>query len=65
MTNQIETLSVVTFAPQAGIGHVTVVRVEWTAANATEAEQKTFDAGHSSVHQGWTGTFDNLAEFLA
>ena len=58
-------LSVVTFAPHAGIGHGTVVRVEWAAFKATEAEQKTFDAGHNSMNLGWTGTFDSLAEFLA
>lgn len=33
--------------------------------NATEAERETFDAAQSSVQQGFTGTFDQLAEYLA
>ena len=59
-----EMLSVVTFARHAGIGHGTVVRVQWTAFGATEAEQDTFDAGHESMGRGWVGTFDCLGEFL-
>jgi uncharacterized protein YndB with AHSA1/START domain len=61
----LEMLAIVTFAHHAGIGHGTVVRLESTAFNATDAEQKVFDSGHDSMRQGWTGTFDCLAEFLA
>lgn len=57
--------SVMTFAHHAGLGHGTVVRIEWTAFNATEGEQKCFDAGHESMRQGWSGTLDRLAKFLA
>ncbi|MDB5332571.1 MAG: hypothetical protein JWP03_3722 [Phycisphaerales bacterium] len=60
----LEMLSVVTFAHHAGIGRGTVVRIEWTAFNATDAEQKTFTDGHDSMRQGWTGTLDSLAAFL-
>lgn len=61
----LEMRSVVTFAPHAGIGRGTVVRVEWTAPNATDAERRTFDAGQESMKQGWSSTFDSLAEFFA
>jgi uncharacterized protein YndB with AHSA1/START domain len=33
--------------------------------NATEEERKTFDAGHGSMKQGFTGTLDQLAGYLA
>jgi uncharacterized protein YndB with AHSA1/START domain len=32
---------------------------------ATEEERATFKAGHKSMQQGFTGTFDQLAEYLA
>jgi hypothetical protein len=31
----------------------------------TEDERKTFDAGHESMQKGFTGSFDQLAEYLA
>lgn len=31
----------------------------------TDPERKTFEAGHESMQQGWTGTLDQLAEYLA
>ena len=33
--------------------------------NATEAERKTFAAGHGSMRQGWGRTLDQLAGYLA
>jgi hypothetical protein len=33
--------------------------------NATEAERKTFDSSHDGMRQGWTGTFEQLDEYLA
>lgn len=60
----LEMRSLVTFAHHAGVGHGTVVRIEWTAFKAAEAEQKTFDAGHDSMRQGWTGTLERLGAFL-
>ncbi len=59
-----EMLSVVTFEVHAGIGGGTLVTVRWTALNASAAEQETFDLGHESIGQGWSGTFDALAEYL-
>jgi uncharacterized protein YndB with AHSA1/START domain len=39
--------------------------VRWSPYNATEEEQKTFDAGHDSMRGGWGGTLDQLAAYLA
>jgi hypothetical protein len=38
--------------------------VRWVPLNATEAERKTFDAGHGSMQMGWTGTFEQLAGYV-
>jgi uncharacterized protein YndB with AHSA1/START domain len=43
----------------------TTAKVEWTPLNATEDERKTFDAAHEGMKQGWSGTFDQLAAYLA
>jgi hypothetical protein len=32
---------------------------------AAEEERATFNAGHPGMQQGFTGTFDQLAEYLA
>ncbi len=31
----------------------------------TEEERKTFDAGHASMTQGWSGTMEQLEAYLA
>ncbi len=46
-------------------GDHTRVTVEWSPLDPTEAERETFDAAHESMRQGWTGTFEQLAEHLA
>jgi len=43
----------------------TTVTVEGIPANATEEERKTFDASHEGMKMGWTGTFNQLGEYLA
>ncbi len=58
----LETLSKSTFTEHAG---KTTLTLEWSAFNATEAERKTFDEGHSGMQQGWGGTMDQLAAYLA
>ncbi len=58
----LEILSTITFAEQAG---KTTVIVEWVPLDATESERKTFEAGHESMQKGWTGTLDQLADYLA
>jgi uncharacterized protein YndB with AHSA1/START domain len=42
----------------------TTVTIEWAPFRATEAEQKTFDAGRPGMTQGWTGTFEQLEAYL-
>jgi uncharacterized protein YndB with AHSA1/START domain len=40
--------------------------LQWSTPEATEAEKKTFAAaGHDLMRQGWTGTLDQLADYLA
>jgi uncharacterized protein YndB with AHSA1/START domain len=58
----LETLSTITFAQKGG---GTAVTVEWLPLNATEAERRTFAAGHDSMNQGWGGTFEQLTAYLA
>jgi uncharacterized protein YndB with AHSA1/START domain len=57
----LQTLSTVTFQE---IGGKTKVTVQWTPHEATEAERRTFDEGRSSMHQGWTGTLDQLGAYV-
>jgi uncharacterized protein YndB with AHSA1/START domain len=43
----------------------TKLTVHWRPHNATEVEQKTFDAAHVGIKATWNGTFDRLAAYLA
>lgn len=54
-------LSTVTFAEQAG---KTTLTVQWVPISPTEQERKTFEEGHGSMRQGWTGTLDKLEAHL-
>jgi hypothetical protein len=38
--------------------------VQWEAYEATELERKTFQDGMASMQQGWTGTFEQLDNYL-
>ena len=58
----LEMLSTTTFTEHDG---KTTITVRWAPLNATEFERKTFEAGHESMQKGWTGTLDQLAEYLA
>ena len=58
----LEMLSTTTFTEQAG---KTTLTLRWAPVNATEAERKTFDSSHDGMRQGWTGTFEQLDEYLA
>jgi uncharacterized protein YndB with AHSA1/START domain len=58
----LEMLSTVTFDEQGG---KTTFTVQWIPLNATDEEIKTFDGGRGSMQQGWSGTFDQLAAYLA
>ena len=58
----LETLSTMTFAEDDG---GTKLTVRWAPYNATQEERKTFETAHDGMQQGWTGTFDQLADYLA
>jgi uncharacterized protein YndB with AHSA1/START domain len=57
-----EMLTTITFNEQAG---KTTFTVRWIPINETDEEWKAFDAGRGSMTQGWSGTFDQLAGYLA
>ena len=56
-----EMLSTFMFAEHEG---KTTFTVTWIPYNATEVERKTFDDGRKGMVGGWTGTLDQLAEYL-
>ena len=58
----LEMLTTTTFAEEKGR---TTVTIRLVPLNATEEERKTFDTSHDGMRQGWTGTFDQLTEYLA
>jgi len=57
----LQLLSTVTFREA---GNRTTVTVQWEAYEATELERKTFQDGMASMQQGWTGTFEQLDNYL-
>jgi len=57
-----EMLTTVTLTEHQG---QTTVTVRSEAYNASPAEQKTFTDNHNSMKGGWTGTFEQLAAYLA
>jgi hypothetical protein len=54
-------LSTIRFAEK---GRGTLLTIEWAPIEATEAEMKTFDSGRPGMTQGWSGTFENLTDYL-
>jgi len=59
----LEMLTTFTFEELAGGRSRFTTR--WQTLNATAEEQKTFDSNHDSMRQGWTGTLDQLSDYLA
>jgi len=59
-----ETWTIVTLVEHAGKGRGTLVTVEARPFNATKVQRDFFNAFHGSMRQGWTGTMQQLAEFL-
>jgi uncharacterized protein YndB with AHSA1/START domain len=59
----LQMLSTFTFDEEPG--GKTKFTVRWSPHDATEEEQKTFDAGHASMTGGWGGTMDQLEAYLA
>jgi uncharacterized glyoxalase superfamily protein PhnB/uncharacterized protein YndB with AHSA1/START domain len=54
-----------TFTFEDEPGGKTKVTIRWQAYQAAPEEQRTFDAGHASMTQGWTGTLDRLTAYFA
>jgi uncharacterized protein YndB with AHSA1/START domain len=42
----------------------TTITVRWSLLDATPEERKTFDTSFEGMTMGWSGTFDELAEYL-
>jgi uncharacterized protein YndB with AHSA1/START domain len=57
-----EMLSKTTLTEEGG---KTNLSLEWLPLNPTEEERNTFDSSHDGMKQGWTGTMDQLVEYLA
>jgi uncharacterized protein YndB with AHSA1/START domain len=57
----LETLSTTTLTEVDG---KTTVTIEWQPLGATEDERNVFAGAKSSMTGGWTGTFDQLADYL-
>jgi uncharacterized protein YndB with AHSA1/START domain len=45
-------------------GDGTLVTVHWNALDATPAEQAVFDGAHADMERGWSGTFEQLEDYL-
>jgi uncharacterized protein YndB with AHSA1/START domain len=55
-------LSEATFVDQGG---KTMVTIKWLPLDATNEERRAFEAARDGMSQGWSGTFEQLAEYLA
>jgi uncharacterized protein YndB with AHSA1/START domain len=58
----LQMLTTIAFVEQNG---KTTVTVNWAPVNPTNEESKTFDSAHEGMNQGWGGSFDQLADYLA
>jgi uncharacterized protein YndB with AHSA1/START domain len=58
----VEMLSTATLTEHDG---KTTVTIRWAPLNPTEEERKTFDTSHESMKMGWSGTFEQLGQYLA
>ena len=58
----LEVLSTLTLSEQDGR---TTLTLTGSPIHATEAERKTFEDGRGSLQQGFSGTWDQLAAYLA
>jgi uncharacterized protein YndB with AHSA1/START domain len=58
----LEMLSTFTFTERDG---KTTFTIRWSPLNASETERKTFEDGRKGMQQGWGGTLDQLAAYLA
>lgn len=58
----LEMLTTITFAPQ---DDKTELTIEWMPIDPTEEENITFYSSFDGMRQGWTGSFDQLEQYLA
>jgi uncharacterized protein YndB with AHSA1/START domain len=58
----LEMLSTITFEDDGGKTRLTI---RWAPHNASAEEQQTFDSSRDSMRQGWEGTLEQLAAYLA
>ena len=58
----LQMLTTVTFTEQNG---KTLLTVHWVPLNPADEERHTFDSAHEGMEQGWRGTFEQLADYLA
>jgi uncharacterized protein YndB with AHSA1/START domain len=58
----LEVLNTMTLTEQGGM---TTLNLRGGPINATEEERKVFESMHESMRQGFGGTFDKLADYLA
>jgi uncharacterized protein YndB with AHSA1/START domain len=58
----LSTLSTTTLTPEGKGTRMTLV---WHALDASDEENASFDAAHAGMTQGWGGTMDQLAAYLA
>ena len=58
----LQMLTTVTFAAEDG---QTLLTVQWLPSKPTDEERKTFNSAHEGMKQGWGGSFDQLADYLA
>lgn len=57
----LQMLSTFLFAERDGR---TTLTIRWSPLEADETERATFAGAHQNMQQGWTGTLDQLAEYL-
>jgi uncharacterized protein YndB with AHSA1/START domain len=58
----LELLTTTTFG---GEGNKTLLKLAWLPIHATAKEKQTFESMRSAMSQGWNGTLNQLAEYLA
>ncbi|MBI5635842.1 SRPBCC domain-containing protein [Candidatus Micrarchaeota archaeon] len=57
----LELLSTALFSESNG---KTTITIKWTPLDASEQERETFNAAFESINKGWSGTFEQLEEYL-
>jgi uncharacterized protein YndB with AHSA1/START domain len=45
-------------------GPKTLITIQWSPYESSQAERQTFTEGMASMHQGWSGTFERLDTYL-